>query len=104
MNKYRGALTVQPAGTEKNGHNGVGPKAPEPARCDLSVKGMHCASCSARVEKALKETPGVRDAAVNLLAERASVTYAPDKVRPEDLVAVIERTGYAGHLLDREVE
>src|SRR5579884_142981 len=104
MNKYRGTLVAPPAEAEKNGQNGIGPKTAEPARCDLSVQGMHCASCSARVEKALKETPGVRDAAVNLLAERAAITYDPDRVRPEDLVAVVDQTGYEGHVLGQEAD
>ncbi len=38
----------------------------------LSIEGMTCASCVGRVEKALKATPGVRDAAVNLPAFKAN--------------------------------
>ncbi len=40
---------------------------------ELSISGMTCASCVGRVEKALKATPGVIDATVNLATERASV-------------------------------
>ena len=39
----------------------------------LSVGGMHCASCIGRVEKALRATPGVQEAAVNLASARAFV-------------------------------
>ena len=98
MKKDRGALAHPPSGVIRNGHNAT----TAPARCDLSVKGMHCAACAARVEKALKEMPGVQDAAVNLLAERAAVTYAPGEVEPEDLVAAVDQTGYEGRLLDVE--
>lgn len=39
----------------------------------LQVKGMTCAACSARVEKILKNQPGVQDAQVNLANESARV-------------------------------
>jgi Cu+-exporting ATPase len=40
---------------------------------DLSVGGMTCASCVARVERALQQVPGVREASVNLATESARV-------------------------------
>ncbi|MFQ5587235.1 MAG: heavy metal translocating P-type ATPase [Nitrospiria bacterium] len=43
-------------------------------RVDLPVSGMTCASCVSRVERALKKTAGVREAAVNLATERATVS------------------------------
>ena len=45
---------------------------------DLGVGGMTCASCVARVERALKKVPGVQDAAVNLATESARVRFAGD--------------------------
>jgi Cu+-exporting ATPase len=63
-------------------------------RVEIPVTGMTCASCSSRVEKALKKVPGVLDAGVNLAAERASVTFAPAAASWTDLKAAIERTGY----------
>lgn len=41
---------------------------------DLGIGGMTCASCVARVERALRHVPGVLNVAVNLATERASVT------------------------------
>jgi len=50
-----------------------------PARpVELAIEGMTCASCVARVEKALKSVPGVTSASVNLATERASITGAAD--------------------------
>lgn len=43
---------------------------------DLGIAGMTCASCSGRVERALRKVPGVQDATVNLATERAHVAYA----------------------------
>ncbi|TFV57497.1 copper-translocating P-type ATPase [Mycobacterium sp. PS03-16] len=62
----------------------------------LSVGGMTCASCAARIEKKLNRIDGV-SAAVNFATEQATVDY-PDTVRPEDLVAVVEATGYTATL------
>jgi Cu+-exporting ATPase len=59
----------------------------------LAVGGMTCASCVARVEKALAKVPGVQAVAVNLAAEQAEVTVRPD-VDPQDLVRAVERAGY----------
>ena len=42
----------------------------------LPIEGMTCASCVARVEKALKAVPGVASAEVNLATETATVSLA----------------------------
>jgi len=60
----------------------------------LAIEGMTCASCVARVEKALRRVPGVREASVNLAAERAHVVYDPAAVDLTQLVAAVERAGY----------
>ncbi len=60
----------------------------------LALSGMTCASCVARVERALRRAPGVLDAAVNLATERATVRYSPDDTSPADLVRVVQDAGY----------
>ena len=39
----------------------------------LPVQGMSCAACQAHVERTLRATPGVKEASVNLLSQRARV-------------------------------
>ncbi|MGB6055529.1 MAG: copper ion binding protein, partial [Burkholderiaceae bacterium] len=58
----------------------------------LSVAGMTCASCVGRVEKALKQVPGVADASVNLATEKAHVAGAG--LDAAALIAAIEHAGY----------
>jgi heavy metal translocating P-type ATPase len=58
---------------------------------ELAIEGMTCASCVARVERALKAVPGVTAAAVNLATERATVSGAADAAA---LVAAVEAAGY----------
>ena len=63
---------------------------------ELSIGGMTCASCAARIEKKLNKLDGVT-ATVNFATEKAAVTF-PGTVTPEDLIAVVERTGYTAAL------
>ncbi len=63
-------------------------------RLELPVTGMTCASCSARVEKALKKVPGVLEANVNLSSERATVVFSPVDTGFGALKAAVEQAGY----------
>ncbi|AEG93992.1 heavy metal translocating P-type ATPase [Ramlibacter tataouinensis] len=60
----------------------------------LPVEGMTCASCVARVEKALRAVPGVQDATVNLATQAATVTTGPG-VSLDTLRAAVQKAGYA---------
>jgi len=60
---------------------------------------MTCASCVARVEKALLKVPGVSQASVNLATEKASVKAQPGVGLPA-LVAAIEKAGYTAHAVE----
>jgi P-type Cu+ transporter len=73
-------------GTEA-GSPGVG------TRIELAIGGMTCASCAARIEKKLNRVEGVT-ASVNYATEKATVTLADPTVTAEDLITVVERTGY----------
>ena len=61
----------------------------------LAIEGMTCASCSARVERALAKVPGVQAASVNLATEQASVTLIGSATSA--LLAAVERAGYHAH-------
>lgn len=63
------------------------------AQDSLGITGMTCASCVARVEKAIGKVPGVASASVNLATERAEIRYDGVPVR-EAVVAAIRGTGY----------
>ena len=57
----------------------------------LRIGGMTCASCVARVEKALQAVPGVERASVNLATEKASVHGA---AAPGALREAVQAAGY----------
>src|SRR5512133_2577018 len=60
----------------------------------LPVEGMTCASCVARVERALKKVEGVTSAAVNLATEKATVGFDPSRVTLDKLQAAVSDSGY----------
>ena len=61
---------------------------------ELAIGGMTCASCAGRVEKALRNVPGVVEASVNLATERAAVRGVRGAVDAGVLVAAVEKAGY----------
>ncbi len=67
----------------------------DPARLDVPVKGMHCAACVDKVERALRAVPGVTDAAVNLATERATIALGPEAPALSALRAAVAAAGYA---------
>lgn len=69
---------------------------------ELSIGGMTCASCAARVEKKLNKLDGVT-ATVNFATEKARVEFDAD-VTPDQLVAAVEAAGYEATLPTQSVD
>jgi len=63
-------------------------------RLDLDVSGMHCASCSARIERRLSKLEGVASARVNIATKAATVQYDQSKVTPKQIVEAIDALGF----------
>ncbi len=64
------------------------------ASMDIAIGGMTCASCSGRVERALKKVPGVQEAAVNLATETARIVYADSEQMQARLRRAVRDAGY----------
>ncbi|MFF2118457.1 heavy metal translocating P-type ATPase [Kitasatospora sp. NPDC058184] len=71
-------------------------QAPASAEVELSIGGMTCASCAARIEKKLNRMDGVT-ASVNYATEKAKVSFEGG-VEVADLIATVEATGYTAAL------
>jgi Cu+-exporting ATPase len=71
------------------------------ARITIPVRGMTCASCVRRVERALSKKAGVVEASVNFAAEKTSLVYEPAATSPEELIGAIRDAGYGADV--REV-
>ena len=65
-----------------------------PQTYDIGIGGMSCASCVARVEKALKKVPGVEAASVNLATESAHITVSGQQASEGVLRRAIRDAGY----------
>ena len=70
----------------------------------LDVGGMTCASCSARVERALRKQPGVLGASVNLATNQAEVHYDPQTATPQALVDAVQAAGYTPLLAEATLD
>ena len=68
----------------------------------LNITGMHCASCSTLVTMGLKKVEGVKDASVNLSAEKAYITYDENKVDVGRLISAVKSAGYGASIVDEK--
>lgn len=60
----------------------------------LPVEGMSCAACVAKVEKALGNVTGIREAKVNLVSGKAAVKFDPHKTNVAQMAQVVSELGY----------
>ncbi len=64
----------------------------------LSITGMTCASCSARIERRLTKIDGIASASVNLATEKALVAFTAP-VTAQQIVTEVEKTGYGATVI-----
>jgi Cu+-exporting ATPase len=70
---------------------------------DLPIAGMTCANCANTVERTLKRTTGVANAAVNYANERAVVEFDPSVVKPAEMIERVRKAGYDVTLAQTEL-
>ncbi len=68
-------------------------------RAQLSIGGMHCASCANIIDRELKKVPGVRQSNVNFGTEKATVSF-DETTNVAALQKVIEAAGYTADVVD----
>ena len=61
----------------------------------VKVQGMHCSACSARVEQALLQVPGVISAKVDAISSRAQIVWRESAVKPSQWLSAVASAGYA---------
>ncbi|MFA7164679.1 MAG: heavy metal translocating P-type ATPase [Desulfoplanes sp.] len=66
----------------------------EPSKVSLSIQGMHCASCSARIERVVGKLDGMHTVQVNLANESGIFDYDPKKIKLRDIRAAIDDLGF----------
>ncbi|MDO5043811.1 MAG: heavy metal translocating P-type ATPase [Coriobacteriia bacterium] len=65
----------------------------------LAIEGMHCASCSALIEKMLGRMDGVDSIAVNLANNTAALQYNPERLAIDDVLTKISDLGYSADII-----
>lgn len=58
------------------------------------IEGMHCAACSAAVERVTRKLPGVVRSDVNLTTNKMTIEYDETKVSPNDILERVEKAGF----------
>lgn len=69
----------------------------------LSVAGVHCGACIAKVEKTLSDIPGIEEPRVNLSTKRVSLRW-DDNFNPSEMFVALARVGYPATLMDLDVD
>ncbi len=64
----------------------------------FKVTGMYCDACQTKIQHVLSKTDGVKSAMVDLNSGSATVTYDDAKVKPDQIIKVIEKEGYKAQL------
>lgn len=68
-------------------------------RATFKVEGMTCGGCEATIKRALEKIEGVRAAEASYEKGEAVVEFDPEKTKPEELNAAIERIGYGSEMI-----
>ncbi|KAG6636815.1 probable copper-transporting ATPase HMA5 isoform X1 [Carya illinoinensis] len=94
MPKYPKGVSVQESSVE------LADSEAKPAV--FSVMGMTCSACAGSVEKAIKRLPGIREAVVDVLNNKAQVLFYPSFVNEATIRETIEDAGFEATLIEDE--
>lgn len=64
----------------------------------INIDGMHCAACSAAVERAVNKIEGVDEVSVNLTAGNALVSFNEAKASVDEVITAVNNAGFVGSL------
>lgn len=73
-------------------------------KVELTLTGMHCASCATVIGKAIQKVPGVTKANVNYATEKAFVEFEENQTNEETLIEAVVAKGYGAAILDKDRE
>jgi Cu2+-exporting ATPase len=64
---------------------------------DLAIEGITCAACITRIEGAVKQLPGIKEARLNYTNRRLHVAWEEGALAPAQILPALESQGYHGH-------
>lgn len=68
----------------------------------LAIKGMHCAACAVRIEKAVAKIDGVTDVNINLTTEKGRVTFQEERTSLSEVINRIKKIGFDANEIRNE--
>ena len=68
----------------------------------LQIQGMHCTSCSARIENQVNKLDSVEYMNVNLTTEKAILSYDESKIQMEEIQRIIQKMGFVATVIPKE--
>jgi copper chaperone CopZ len=74
----------------------------EPKMVTLKITGMSCAGCASHIHTALSKTEGIISDEVKYPGDVAIIKYDASKISVEQIIKVIEKTGYKAEVLKKE--
>jgi Cu+-exporting ATPase len=66
---------------------------------DLEILGMHCASCSSIIERALKKNEAIKSSVINVTTNRGTIEYDSNKITEKEIIKIISGKGYGVKLV-----
>jgi copper chaperone CopZ len=66
----------------------------------LKIMGMHCSSCAMNIDFDLEDVEGIKVARTNYAKQESEIEFDGEKVKIEDIIKSIEKTGYQGEPLE----
>ncbi len=60
----------------------------------LKIEGMHCSSCAMNIDFDLEDLEGIKAAKTNYAKQESEVEFDEEKVKVEDIIKSVEKTGY----------
>lgn len=71
---------------------------------DLNIEGMHCAACSASIERVVNKMDGVESCQVNLVMNSAQIVYDAKRVKLQEILQVIAKAGFSASVKTKQEE
>ena len=72
-------------------------------KVSIQIGGMTCQSCASRIEKVLNKKDFVQQAGVNFASEEAQITFDEKQTSVEQLIQIIQKTGFTAQLKQEQV-
>jgi Cu+-exporting ATPase len=63
-------------------------------KIEIEISGMHCASCSSIIERALKKEDGIISSNINITTNRGTIEFDENKINQNKIIKTIENKGY----------